>query len=51
MTPTSKVIQILAVNPEHMLMVLCADGSIWWMHPTKPATWTLLTEIDKGKYV
>lgn len=51
MSPTSKIIQILTINPEHKIMVLCADGSVWWMNPISPVVWTLVTEIDKGKYL
>lgn len=50
--PTTKIIQILTVNPEHKVMVLCSDGSVWWMNMGQTVTWLLVTSMNaKGAYV
>lgn len=49
MKPASKIIQVMTVNPEHKIMVLCDDGSVWWFD-TNTKDFVLVCQMDsKGK--
>lgn len=47
--PSSKIVHMITVNPEHKILVLCDDGSIWWLDVNN-GNFTLLVQMSGKTY-
>lgn len=47
--PASKIVQIMQIDPDHKLIVLCQDGSVWWLDMN--GTFTLVVQMTGTKYL